>query len=49
MRRIVVELAVENVSPHVLRHTFCKNLRNTGVHLERVAALAGHENLEDDP
>ncbi len=35
-----------DVSPHSLRHTFCKNLVNAGVSLEKVAALAGHENLE---
>ena len=29
-----------------LRHTFCKNLVNAGVGLEKVAALAGHESLE---
>ena len=34
------------VSPHSLRHTFCKNLVNAGVSLEKIAALAGHESLE---
>ena len=34
------------VSPHTLRHTFCKNLVDAGVGLERVAALAGHESLD---
>jgi site-specific recombinase XerD len=33
------------LSPHTLRHTFCKNLVDAGVTLEKVAALAGHENL----
>lgn len=37
---------LEDVSPHSLRHTFCKNLVDAGVGLEKVAALAGHENLE---
>ncbi len=36
----------EQLSPHVLRHTFCKNLIDAGVGLEKVAALAGHERLE---
>jgi site-specific recombinase XerD len=37
---------LEAISPHRLRHTFCKNLVNAGVGLEKVAALAGHESLE---
>jgi site-specific recombinase XerD len=35
-----------SLSPHALRHTFCKNLVDAGVGLEKVAALAGHEDLE---
>ena len=34
------------LSPHVLRHTWCKNLADAGVRLEVIAALAGHESLE---
>ncbi|TCO69145.1 tyrosine-type recombinase/integrase [Marinisporobacter balticus] len=37
---------LENVSPHTLRHTFCKSLVDHGVPLQRVAYLAGHESLE---
>lgn len=37
---------LQDVSPHSLRHTFCKNLVNAGVGLEKVAALTGHESLE---
>jgi site-specific recombinase XerD len=37
---------LKDVTPHSLRHSFCKNLVNAGVSLEKVAALAGHENLE---
>src|SRR3954451_11255824 len=41
------ELArLDDLSPHALRHTFCKNLIDAGVGLEQVAALAGHESLE---
>lgn len=41
------ELArLDDLSPHTLRHTFCKNLIDAGVGLEQVAALAGHESLE---
>jgi integrase/recombinase XerC len=37
---------IDNLSCHSLRHTFCKNLVDAGVSLEKVAALAGHESLE---
>lgn len=33
-------------SPHALRHTFCKNLVDAGVPLDRVAAIAGHSKLD---
>lgn len=36
---------LEDVTPHVLRHSFCKNLIGMGVSLEKVAALAGHSSL----
>ena len=34
------------LSPHDLRHSFCKNLVNSGISLEKVAILAGHESLD---
>jgi integrase/recombinase XerC len=34
------------LTPHVLRHTFCKSLVDSGVGLEKVASLAGHDSLE---
>lgn len=34
------------ISPHQLRHTFCKNLIDAGISLEKVATLAGHERLD---
>ena len=37
---------LEGISPHSLRHTFCKNLVDAGVSLEKIAALAGHSSLE---
>lgn len=46
LSKYVQGTALEDVSPHSLRHTFCKNLVDAGVGLEKVAALAGHENLE---
>jgi integrase/recombinase XerC len=36
---------LEHLTPHVLRHTFAKNLVDSGVGLEKVAALLGHSNL----
>jgi integrase/recombinase XerC len=37
---------VENLTPHVARHTFAKNLVNAGVSLEKVAMLLGHASLD---
>lgn len=34
------------ISPHRLRHAFCKNLIDAGVGIEKVASLAGHERLD---
>lgn len=39
------QAGLENVSPHSLRHTFCKLLVDAGESLDRVAILAGHTNL----
>lgn len=36
---------LERLTPHVLRHTFAKNLANKGVGLEKIAALLGHASL----
>jgi site-specific recombinase XerD len=44
--KYVEQTDLEEVSPHQLRHTFCKNLIDAGVGLEKVATLAGHDNLE---
>ncbi|SHJ64823.1 integrase/recombinase XerC [Desulfofundulus thermosubterraneus DSM 16057] len=38
-------LAGVEVTPHQLRHTFCKMLVDAGESLDRVAVLAGHANL----
>lgn len=37
---------LQGVTPHALRHSFCKNLVNVGVGLEKIALLAGHDSLE---
>ena len=36
---------LERLTPHVLRHSFAKNLVDAGIGLEKVAALLGHSNL----
>lgn len=36
---------IDNLTPHVLRHVFGKNLIDAEVSLEKVAALLGHSNL----
>ncbi|AEG61076.1 tyrosine-type recombinase/integrase [Desulforamulus ruminis] len=40
------DAGLKDVSPHTLRHTFCKSLADQGFRLERIAYLAGHESLE---
>jgi len=36
---------LENLTPHVLRHTFCSNLLRGGVDIVTVAKLAGHADI----
>ncbi|MCD4753534.1 MAG: tyrosine-type recombinase/integrase [Anaerolineaceae bacterium] len=36
----------EDFSPHTLRHTFAKNLIDSGVGIEKVAMLLGHSSIE---
>ena len=43
--RIGQDAGLDNLTPHMLRHTFGKNLVDSGVGLEKVAALLGHANL----
>lgn len=45
IRRIGLDAGLEGLTPHVLRHTFAKNLVDSGVGLEKVAALLGHASL----
>lgn len=45
LNRYAQEADLPALTPHVLRHTFGKNLVNAGVSLEKVASLLGHENL----
>ncbi len=45
VQRFAGKAGVENVTPHVLRHSFAKALIDNGVTLEKVATLLGHSNL----
>jgi integrase/recombinase XerC len=44
--RYAYRAKLNHVSPHKLRHSFCKNLIDAGVSLDKVALLAGHTSLE---
>lgn len=46
LKRLNLPRELEIISPHQFRHTFCKNLVNAGVSLEKIAVLAGHERLD---
>lgn len=46
LERYTKPVNLKDVTPHSLRHSFCKNLANAGVSLEKIAVLAGHESLE---
>jgi site-specific recombinase XerD len=43
--RLGQSAGLERLTPHVLRHSFAKNLVDAKVGLEKVAALLGHSNL----
>ena len=45
VQRFAGKAGLENVTPHVLRHSFAKSLIDSGVTLEKVATLLGHSNL----
>jgi integrase/recombinase XerD len=34
------------LTPHILRHTFCTNLRNNGADISLIKELAGHEDIQ---
>lgn len=45
LQRYAKAADVKELTPHVCRHTFAKNLVDNGVGLEKVAALLGHSSL----
>ncbi|MBP7954068.1 MAG: tyrosine-type recombinase/integrase [Nitrosomonas sp.] len=46
LKRLNIPSGLGSISPHQFRHTFCKNLVDAGVSLEKIASLAGHERLD---
>lgn len=46
LKRLNFSKELGTITPHQFRHTFCKNLVDAGVSLEKVASLAGHERLD---
>lgn len=46
VKRYAERARLDRVSPHTLRHSFCKNLIDAGVSLDKVALLAGHSSLD---
>lgn len=48
--KLLVEYAyrakLPEVTPHTLRHTFCKNAIDRGIPIDHVAAMAGHSSLD---
>jgi integrase/recombinase XerC len=45
LKRYAKAAEIQELTPHICRHTFAKNLVNSGVSLEKVAALLGHSSL----
>lgn len=45
LKKYAYQARLENLTPHVLRHTCATNLLNDSVDLVKIAALLGHENL----
>jgi site-specific recombinase XerD len=45
LQRYSKDAGLSELTPHMCRHTFAKNLVNQGVGLEKVASLLGHASL----
>jgi len=46
LEKYAYQARIQDLSPHVLRHTCAKNLLDEGVDLVKVAAILGHESLD---
>lgn len=46
VNRYAYNAHLDKVTPHTLRHSFCKNLIDAGVSLDKVALLAGHTSVD---
>jgi site-specific recombinase XerD len=46
LKRYERATGIEDLSPHVLRHCFGKNLADEGTHIQIIGDLMGHESLE---
>jgi integrase/recombinase XerC len=46
LKKVAHAAKVPELSPHVLRHTFGKNLADSGAGIQLIADLMGHESLE---
>jgi integrase/recombinase XerD len=46
VKKYAYHARLDEVTPHILRHTFCKSLIDARVSIDRVADLAGHESLD---
>lgn len=46
LTRYAQDAGLADLTPHVARHTFAKNLANSGVGLEMIASLLGHSRLD---
>jgi integrase/recombinase XerC len=45
LKRYAQDSGLDELTPHMLRHSFAKNLANRGVGLEKIAVLLGHSSL----
>lgn len=46
VNKYAYQAQLEDCTSHTLRHTFAKNLVDTGTPLDQVATLLGHESLD---